>query len=192
MIRATEADKDLVVNILTSAFLENKSVNYIVRQDKFIRKRIEALMAYSFDCCTLFGEIYLSEDRNACALVSFPDRKKTSLKSFLLDIKLILKSNGISNIPKVLEREKLISKNYPDSGIYYLWFIGVAPENQNMGLGKKLLAEIIEDAHQMNRPVYLETSTEKNVPWYQNAGFEIYNKLDFGYILFLLKRKPEL
>jgi len=189
MIRATEADKDLIVKILTSAFLENKSVNYIIRQDKFREKRIKALMEYSFDSCDLFGEIYLSEDRKACALVSFPDRKKIGLKSILLDMKLILRSTGVANISKVLTREKLISKNYPGSRIYYLWFIGVAPENQNRGFGKKLLAEIIADASRVSRTIYLETSTEKNLPWYEKAGFEIYNQLNFGYTLFLLKRK---
>ncbi|MCF2443769.1 GNAT family N-acetyltransferase [Dyadobacter sp. CY345] len=146
-------------------------------------------MEYSFDYCKLFGQIYLSDDKKACALISFPDRKRTNFRSVLLDINLITKSAGISNISKILTREKLIEQNYPSSEIYYLWFIGVAPENQNQGLGKKLLTEIIHDANQMNRPIYLETSTEKNLSWYQKAGFEIYNQLDFGYPLFLMRRK---
>lgn len=189
MIKATAADKDLVVKILTSAFLENRSVNYIIKQDDFKQKRIEALMEYSFDFCQSVGKIYLSNDKKACALISFPDRKRTNFKSVFLDLKLIMKSAGISNISKILAREKLISQNYPAPEIYYLWFIGVAPENQNQGFGQKLLTEIIGDANQMNRPIYLETSTEKNLSWYLKAGFEIYNQLDFGYPLFLLRRE---
>lgn len=189
MIKATAADKDLVVKILTSAFLENRSVNYIIKQDDFKQKRIEALMEYSFDFCQAVGKIYLSNDKKACALISFPDRKTTNFKSVFLDLKLIMKSAGISNISKILAREKLISQNYPAPDIYYLWFIGVAPENQNQGFGQKLLTEIIGDAHQMNRPIYLETSAEKNLAWYLKAGFEIYYQLDFGYPLFLLRRE---
>jgi len=187
MRRATKHDRDVVVKILSRAFEDNKSVNYIVRQDKFRRKRIKALMDYSFQVCHLFGCVYLSDDNNACALISFPDQKKATFKSIFLDIKLIIKATGWRNISKVLTRERVISKNYPNAPIYYLWFIGVLPEYQNQGLGKEMLREIVEEARMLKRPIYLETSSEKNVPWYQNAGFEIYNQLDFGYPLYLLK-----
>ena len=187
MRRATKQDKSLVIKILSSAFEDNRSVNYIVRQDKFRWKRIEALMDYSFEVCNLFGRVYLSDDNNVCALVLFPDRKKTNLKSIFFDIRLIIKATGWRNISKVLRREKVISKYYQEPEIYYLWFIGVSPEHQNRGLGKRMLREIIEDAGKMKRPVYLETSTKKNLPWYQKAGFELYYQLDFGYPLYLLK-----
>ena len=187
MRRATKQDKSLVIKILSSAFEDNRSVNYIVRQDKFRWKRIEALMDYSFEVCNLFGRVYLSDDNNVCALVLFPDRKKTNLKSIFFDIRLIIKATGWRNISKVLHREKVISKYYQEPEIYYLWFIGVSPEHQNRGLGKRMLREIIEDAGKMKRPVYLETSTKKNLPWYQKAGFELYYQLDFGYPLYLLK-----
>jgi len=190
MVKATENDKDLAIDLLTSAFTENKSVNYIVRQDHLREQRIKALMQYSFDCCMLYGHVYFSEDKKACALVSFPDRKKTSFKSIILDLKFIFNSAGVANVSKILHREKLISGKYPKTEIYYLWFIGVSPEHQNQGIGRTLLAGIINEANQLNRPVYLETSTESNVRWYQKAGFEIYGVLDFGYNLFLLRRAP--
>nr|WP_294897567.1 hypothetical protein [uncultured Pedobacter sp.] len=62
-----------------SAFDENLSVNYIVKKDKHRVERIKVLMDYSFDMCRRYGEVYLSEDENACALVLFPDLKKDNL-----------------------------------------------------------------------------------------------------------------
>ena len=38
--------------------------------------------------------------------------------------------------------------------------------------------------------VCLETSTLKNLLWYERFGFEIYNQPELGCILFFLKRKP--
>ena len=87
MIRAQPEDKDLVVNILADSFEDNKSVNYIVRQDKKRSQRIKQLMAYSYDVCNLFGDVFLSEDKTGCALIILPDKKKTTLKSILLDAK---------------------------------------------------------------------------------------------------------
>lgn len=189
MKRATRADRDLVVDILSAAFRENRSVHYIIPQDKFREKRVRALMDYSFETCFLSGNVYLSDDEKACALISFPDRKKTSFRSILADVKLIFKGTGSGNIVKALQREKAISSHYPDSPIYYLWFIGVSPEQQNQGIGRTLLNEIMEDAENLGRPIYLETSTEKNLPWYHKAGFTIYHQMDFGYTLNLLKRE---
>lgn len=71
--------------------------------------------------------------KRAVALVSFPDRKKMSFKSILADLKLISKGTGFGNILKVLQRERAISGHYPDTPIYYLWFIGVSPGHQDQG-----------------------------------------------------------
>ena len=71
--------------------------------------------------------------------------------------------------------------------MYYLWFIGVDPKEQNKGTGSTLLKDVIHQASLKNRSVYLETSTSKNIPWYEKFGFKIYNELDLGYRLYFLK-----
>ena len=73
--------------------------------------------------------------------------------------------------------------------MYYLWFIGVDPKEQNKGTGSALLNEVIKMGRVKQRPVCLETSTLKNIPWYEKFGFTIYNKLHFGYEPFCLKKE---
>ena len=146
-------------------------------------------MNYSFEVCHSSGDVFLSDDKKACALVLYPDKKKTTFKSILLDVKLILSCIGIENIKKALSRESKIKQLQPKELMYYLWFIGVNPEYQNEGIGSVLLSEIIEDSENKKRPIYLETSTLKNLPWYQKFGFQIYNELDLSYKLFFLRRE---
>jgi hypothetical protein len=188
MIGATYSHKNTIVEILASSFDNNKTVNYIIKQDKRREQRIRQLMSYSFDVCNCFGRVLLSENKKACALVVFPDEKHTTLRSTLWDIRLITNCIGFAGINKAMAREKKIKSLQPKEPLYYLWFIGVSPEEQNKGIGGALLTEIIRDAEQENRTVCLETSTEKNIPWYQKFGFTIYNELDIGYRLFFLKR----
>lgn len=188
MIQASYNNKKLVVDILTQAFATNQSVNYIVKPGKNKLARIRYLMDYSFEVCSLFGKVFLTEDRKACALVLYPDKKKTTLRSILLDVKLIFFCVGISNIKKTLNREALIKQIQPKEPKNYLWFIGVQPEDQNTGIGTRLLEDIIKDSILKNRPVYLETSTLRNLPWYQKLGFSIYHELNLGYTLYFLKR----
>lgn len=188
MKKAEYKDKSLVIDILTKSFDTNQSVNYIVKQDKHRRKRVSALMDYSFEACYLFGDVFLSDDKKACALVTYPDKKKTTLKSILLDVKLILSCVGLKNIKKTIARESAINKIQPKEPKYYLWFIGVDPEYQSEGIGSVLLNEIVEDSEHKKRTIYLETSTLKNLPWYEKFGFDIYHELDLSYKLFFLKR----
>src|SRR5665213_1714148 len=124
MNKATPNDRALVVNILTQSFDDNQSVNYIVKQDDKRIQRIRVLMDYSFEICSLFGAVYLSNDKKACALILFPDQKRTTLKTILLDLKLILFCVGLSGIKKALSRESLIKKIQPKEKMYYIWFIG--------------------------------------------------------------------
>ena len=151
MKNADYKDKYLIIDILTKSFDTNQSVNYIAKQDEKRLKRISALMDYSFEVCYLFGDVFLSDDRKACALILYPDKKKTTFKSVLLDIKLILSCIGVENIKKALVRESKIKQLQPKELMYYLWFIGVDPEYQNEGIGSIFLNEIIKDSKHKQR-----------------------------------------
>lgn len=146
-------------------------------------------MEYSIDMCHLFGNIYLSSDNKACALMLFPDHKKTTFQTILWDIQFIWQVVGLSSLKPLLNREAQIKTGYPaDQTFLYLWFIGVDPAYQKIGKGSTLLNQILQDANHQNRPVYLETSSLDNVRFYQKFGFEVYNELQFGYTLYALRK----
>ena len=190
MIKAVVLDKPLIIDLLTRSFQKNKSVNYIVKYSRDPKKGIYALMDYSFELCFRYGEVWISDNRKACALILFPHLRRTTLRSVLLDIGLIVKAIGLRGLPGALKREAKIKAIQPKTDMVYLWFIGVEPDYQHRGIGSELLAEVIADASRRKLPVYLETSTLKNLPWYKRFGFEIYDQLVLDYTLFFLKRIP--
>lgn len=69
MRRAEDIHKVLIVNMLHYSFGDNKRVNYIVKQDSKRGKRLRKLMEYSYEVCFLFGDVFISDDRKASALV---------------------------------------------------------------------------------------------------------------------------
>lgn len=189
MIRAGSADKDFIVKILLASFDQNSSVNYIIKQDNKRQKRIKGLMNYSFDLCFYFGSIFYSEDKKACALILFPDKKKTSLKSILLDIKFIIGCLDFPHLKKAMAREAKIKKSQLKGPASYLWFIGVEPAEQGKGIGSRLLQNVLVDLEMKDRPILLETSNLQNVNWYENMGFTVYDQLHFGYTLYFMKKE---
>jgi ribosomal protein S18 acetylase RimI-like enzyme len=186
MTSVPDADKARILNILCAAFDANKSVAALAGTGNGRRRRIRALMDYSLEVCRRSGAIYLAEDRMACALVIYPERKRLTPASLWLDLKLICKCIGLVRLPYVLRREARINRAHPQGPFAYLWFVGVDAAAQGQGHGTRLLTNVLADSARLERPVYLETSTEANLPWYRRAGFRIYLEADFGYPLYFL------
>jgi len=121
-------------------------------------------------------------------IVRIKQAHDNNLKSILLDIKLAISCLGLGNLKKTMEREAKVKEIQPKGLLYYLWFIGVDPREQNKGIGTQLLENVINEGVAQKRTICLETSTLKNIPWYEKFGFTTYHKLDFGYELFCMKR----
>lgn len=188
MKKAPLSQKALIVDILSESFKQNKSVNFVVKQDKNRMNHIRELIDYSFNVCQEFGDVWLSEDNQACALVLYPDKKRTTLRALLWDAKLALSVIGLNRVGQVLRRELKIKSFHPMERFSYLWFIGVSPEFQNKGKGSQLLTEIIDDSKKQGRPIYLETSVNRNLAWYKKYGFEIFQTLDLSYTIYMLRK----
>jgi ribosomal protein S18 acetylase RimI-like enzyme len=189
MIRAKKKDKEICVDILSHSFTSNQTVNFLVGNGRKKIKRVRALLGYSFEMGMAFGDVFLSDGKQACCIVVYPDRKKAGLKLLLLNLYFIFNAAGWRNLRKILKREKVIGKTIPKIRMCHLWFIGVDPLCQGKGIGLKLLGEIIDYSQANCRPVYLETSTLKNLPWYRRFGFEVYSQQDFPFRLYFFKRE---
>lgn len=192
MLKAQSKDRAFITHLLAQSFDDNKSVNYIIPQGRHRSKRLLRLMEYSFDYCQLHGNVYLSDDRQGCALVVYPHKAKSTLRSTLLDLRLITTCVGLANLKKTLQREAIIKKLHPREPFCYLWFIGVSPTAQHNGTGSALLRQLLEQCDREALPFYLETSVERNVPWYERFGFIEYKTLNPGYLLHCMKRGARL
>ncbi len=187
MISGKLCDKDRIVDIISDSFDENKSTNFVVKQDIKRKKRLRGLIEYSVLQGEAFGKIFMSNDKNGACIVLFPRSKKMTIQALIWNVRLIFKVIGLNNLFKVIKKEKLLKKNHPKTPFYHLWYIGVDPNFQDKGIGSKLLQEVLEFCN--DRPIYLETSVVANLDWYARYGFKIINVLNFDYKLYVLKKE---
>ena len=120
MVKAGYNDKAISVDILSRSFNDNKSVNYIIKQDDKRDRRLKKLMTYSFEICYHYGKVFLTNDKKGCALILLPDKKTLTLRSVFLGLDLALSAIGMGNIKKAISREAKISKLQLKESIYYL------------------------------------------------------------------------
>ena len=176
MIKATEKDKDLVVSILVSAFKdleEDNSINFIVENGEDRIDRMRALMGYLFEKSMLFGEVYLSQNKNACLLLSFSEKEKVTLKTIALDIKLLFNCIGFKNLFNVLKRQKIIKDFYPKEAHIKPVIMGALKEAYGSGSAARMVLRVMSQYKRNKKPVVLDTVSEYNIKLYQKFGFKI-------------------
>ncbi|MEO7027170.1 MAG: GNAT family N-acetyltransferase [Caulobacteraceae bacterium] len=87
---------------------------------------------------------------------------------------MILAATGFSRISRLLALQNALESRHPkDRPHAYLWFLGVRPEAQGLGVGSRLLRVASERLDAARMAAYLETQTERNVGLYRRHGFEV-------------------
>ena len=166
MIVAGKEDKELVVDILVSAFapkLEENSINLIVKQDKKRIPRMRILMAYLFEKAMLFGEVYISDDKKTCLLVSYSAKERNTLKTILLDLHLAIKCISLERVFPVLKRLKVGKQTYIKEDHIRPLILGVKDEYKGRGPGARFMLEIQHRFKDNTLPVIIDAASEKNV-----------------------------
>ena len=64
-------------------------------------------------------------------------------------------------------------KHHPTERHWYLEVLGVRPEAQRRGLGRRLITPVLERADRAGIACYLETSDRANVAYYERFGFSV-------------------
>ena len=187
MRKATDQDREKVVDILCQAFIDvliPNSINFVIKNSGNRYRRLKSLMEFQFDKSMLYGTVFLNDDEKGCIL--YLDKKGFTVRNFWLEIKLLFNCIGVENLFKVLQREKLLKTFHPKEKFVHLWLMAVIPDEQGKGIGTKLLKESLEAYN--DQLIYVETTTPKNRSFYKQNEFEIFHEtFELDYPLYFLK-----
>jgi hypothetical protein len=188
---AKYTDKSLVAEILVSAFLplkDDNSINFVVKQDKKRAERMRVLMEYLFEKAFNFGEIYISNNKKTCILLSFPYKEKTTLKTLLLNFKLAHKCIGFNRVFHVLKRQKSVKQHYPKGKYIIPLIMATIPNCKGNGSAARLMIEVKNHYKQSKLPVIVDAASKKNVILYQKFGFKVFKEeKSLGFPMYFLR-----
>ena len=188
---ANYTDKNLVAEILVSAFLplkEKNSINLVVKQDEKRAERMRFLMEYLFEKAFNFGEIYISNNNKACILLSFPHKEKITLKTIFLDFQLANKCIGFNRVFHVLKRQKNLKQHYPKEKYILPLIMGATHDYKGNGTAVRLMMEVKNHYKHSKLPVIVDAALKQNVILYQKFGFKIFKEeKSLGFPIYLLR-----
>ena len=125
-----------------------------------------------------YGEIHTTTDISGVLFSLPPDHPKISTWEYVQNGFLITPLiMGLRNYARSMECERFVDdtreKLMRHRPHYYLWGLAVDPNQKKSGIGSALLQHILDKADRGKTPVYLETHSEKNVPYYQKHNFDL-------------------
>lgn len=193
--RAVPADVDHLVGMLARAFDDDPVSVYLfgrpgARQRglrTFFRIQLRRLMAGA-------GEVWTTQTRSGAALwvpAGPPAAAGWRDVLRLAPVAMGLVAGGRPGPAIRLLAD--IERARPLVPHWYLATIGTDPPAQGHGVGSSLLSTVLRRVDAQGMPAYLESSKERNVPFYARHGFEVTRTLtsaDDEVTLWLMWRPP--
>ena len=173
MIRvADEADVPALCDALARSFHDDPVAAWSLpsarrrpgQLGRFYRERLRTLLAEEL--------VFCDENRRGAALWAPPDRWQIEAAE-LARMRIFSRRT-----PAFLVGAHRIDRAHPQEPHFYLNVLGVAPEAQGTGLGSRLLAPMLERCDREGVPAYLESSKQRNVPFYERHGFRVTGDVD--------------
>jgi ribosomal protein S18 acetylase RimI-like enzyme len=185
--QATHEDVPALCDALARAFFDDPVTSWGLPSERrrpaqskrYFRERLRTLLADEL--------VFCDEGRRGAALWAAPDNWRASVRE-LSRMRIFTRRT-----PLFLVAAQRLEHAHPREPHYYLSVLGVAPGAQGEGLGSRLLVPMLERCDREGVPAYLESSRDRNVPFYERHGFRVTGELRFplgGPKLWLMWRDP--
>ena len=175
----TPADIPTAARTLARAFAEDPVMSWLTgnRPARFARVA-QGFFAEEARRMSALGGGWITADGNGAALWSPPGTWNIGL----LDTLRLLPSSARlygTRLPRAGRALASMEEKHPREPHWYLSILGTDPSSQGKGLGSALLAPVLARCDRDGLPAYLESSNERNVPFYERNGFEVTGTHDF-------------
>lgn len=176
--KATRADTPALAAALARAFADDPVMSWLFPHERGDQRRLRGLFTLELDRHYLDNEaVYTTDDMAGGAMWAPPQRWKLGWRAVLGDLPALARIFG-RRFPAAMSSLALIEGKHPAEPHWYLATLGTVPERQGHGVGTSLMAPILERCDSEGVAAYLESSKERNIPFYRRHGFEVTERLD--------------
>jgi ribosomal protein S18 acetylase RimI-like enzyme len=192
--RASADDVDAMAAQLAATFFDDPVIGHIFRNEA---RRPEGLRRYFTTQMRAdylpFGGCYTAEGYAGSAIWA-PAGKPllTGLRG--LTTMLPVLPFVVTHLSTTMRLLNLIEGMHPHEPHWYLATLGTAVERQGQGVGSALMRPVLEHCDAEGLPAYLESSKERNVPFYRRHGFEVVHEVPLpggGPLIWTMWREPQ-
>ncbi len=192
--RVTAADVPALTEVLVRSFDDDPVPRFMFRGDRRRRRGLQRFFTIALRHLYLdHGEVWTSSDRSGVALWAPPTKPPPNWRDLLHLLPLVPHVLTGGRAADSLRLLVAVDEARPRQTHWYLSTLGVDPDRQGEGVGSALLAATLARVDADGLPAYLESSKERNVPFYARHGFEVTGEVHGpggGPTLWLMWREP--
>ncbi|HJL03169.1 MAG TPA: GNAT family N-acetyltransferase [Polyangiaceae bacterium LLY-WYZ-15_(1-7)] len=182
--RAGPDDAEAVLAILDEGFAADPFVRWVVERPgrsaertaaarrRYLRLVLERLVLPH-------GEVWMDEGARAAALWVAPGGWDLPLGEQLRLLPTVARVVGWRRLPRMAYASAAIEEGRPPA-FWYLALVATREAARGQGLGRAVLAPVLERCDVEGELALLETSKRKNLGWYRRLGFEERRHVDLG------------
>jgi ribosomal protein S18 acetylase RimI-like enzyme len=189
--RADARDVPGIVDVLGRAFLDDPVFAWVIPDDEHRRRTINGFFELFVAAVQGHDEIYTAEDGSGAALWVPPGHPPVA-EDFEAELGARAAALAGDYAPRFGELVSVMEAVHPTEPHQYLWFVGVDPSLQGLGVGSALLTRVLERCDRKSAPAYLEATSPDNARLYERHGFDVTRKIDEhgGAPLWAMWREP--
>lgn len=120
-----------------------------------------------------FGGVYTTDDHAGAAVWAPPGKPMTTGLRAIAGLVPVLPFVLGAGLPRALRFLAHMESIHPKEPHWYLATLGTDPPHQGKGVGSALLAPVLARCDREGTRAYLESSKERNLPFYRRHGFEV-------------------
>ena len=171
--RATAADVDPMAAQLAATFMDDPVTSHIfpnaARREAGLRVYFRTQMRADY---LPFGGCYTTDGYAGSAIWAPAGKPLLTGLAGIVTMLPVLPFVA-ANLVTTLRLLNLVEAMHPHEPHWYLASLGTAVGRQGTGVGSALMRPVLEHCDAEGIPCYLESSKERNVPFYRRHGFEV-------------------
>lgn len=178
--RAHAGDVGTLARVLAAAFADDPVWRWMVAAGTTRTARMQAFFALELEHVALpAGNVWTTADRSGAALVMPPDKWRMPVSAQARHAFPFARVFG-RRLPLALGLLTRMEARHLRKPHLYLAYVGVDPGAQGRGIGRKILAPMLDEADAQRLPAYLESSNPRNNPFYERLGFTTTDAVRFA------------
>jgi GNAT superfamily N-acetyltransferase len=177
VVDAWRADIGVLSTVLARSFDDDPLMQWLCPVETRRTPSLVGFFRAELESTAKRGRVVTTADRAGAALWAGPGQWKLPLSDILRIGPAFVRASRLRTVAAVRLLTQM-EKIHPRSPHWYLAVLGTDPRKQGRGVGGALVTEIVGRCDAEGIGAYLESSKERNVPFYRRFGFEVSQEIE--------------
>jgi len=161
-------------HLLGKAFQDDPLMVYLIPDAGKRSRLLPSLFRVVAHYCQRYGTVYTTSDLDGLACCLPPGQTQSTVRLVLTSLSGPPVQIGLAGLRRYMHAARYLAEAHERAALgdhWYLWALGIDPEQKGHGFGGKLLETVLQQARAQHLPCYLDTENPRNIPFYQQHGF---------------------